>query len=217
MTKIKICGLTRPEDIAAVNRYLPEYIGFVFAESRRRVTGQQASWLKQGLDDRIQAVGVFVNEKVPVIADLCNSGIIDMIQLHGDENQAFIKELKYRTDRPIIKALRVQNQMQIWEAQQLPCDYLLLDTYVPDRSGGSGQLFDHRLIPVLQKPYFLAGGLNNENIPNIVEHFAPYAVDVSSGVETEGSKDDIKIRDIINTVRVIRPSHAVNTQCCCER
>ncbi len=201
MTKVKICGLTRSEDIAAVNRYLPDYIGFVFADSHRRVTGRQARLLRQELDDRIHVIGVFVNEKVPVIAELCNTGTIDMIQLHGDENEAFIQELKKWIDHPIIKALRVQNHTQILEAQQLSCDYLLLDTYLPGRYGGSGQLFDHSLIPVLEKPYFLAGGLHNNNIQSIVEHYHPYAVDLSSGVETEGAKDEVKIRDVINTVK----------------
>jgi len=205
MTKVKICGLTRQEDIAAVNRYLPDYMGFVFAPgSRRRVTPEQACLLKERLDSRIKAVGVFTNETVQNIAALCDTGVIDIVQLHGDETEEFIRALRKKTASPVIKAVRVRSAEQILQAQELSCDLLLLDTYQKGRYGGSGKTFDHSLIPALQKPFFLAGGLNESNIEQAVLASRPFAVDVSSGAETDGVKDENKIRRIMETVRNIR-------------
>jgi phosphoribosylanthranilate isomerase len=201
MTRIKICGLTRLEDIEAVNHCLPEYVGFVFAPSRRQVTPAHARLLKQRLDPRIQAVGVFVNETVENIALLCAAGTIDVVQLHGDEDQGFIDSLRQRVVCPIIKAIRVKSSEQVGQAQELPCDLLLLDTYQEGRYGGSGQTFDRALIPELQKPFLLAGGLNADNIRQAIEECHPWGVDISSGVETLGTKDEAKIREIIAAVR----------------
>ncbi len=201
MTKIKICGLTRKEDIAAVNRWLPDYAGFVFCQSRRRVTPERAVFLKADLDSRIQAVGVFINEPVYSIVELCNTCVIDVVQLHGDESEAYIRELKSRIDCPVIKAVRVRSAEQVRRAEQLSCDLLLLDTYQKTEYGGSGKTFDHSMIPLLEKRFFLAGGLKNDNISLIIEKYNPYGVDISSGVETDGLKDETKIRQIIQTVR----------------
>jgi phosphoribosylanthranilate isomerase len=201
MTKIKICGLTRREDIETVNRWLPDYAGFVFAQSRRQVTPEQAALLKADLDPRIKAVGVFVNAPVSSIVKLCNTGVIDVVQLHGDESEAYIKELKEQIDSPVIKAVRVQSAEQVQQAEQLSCDLLLLDTYQKGEYGGSGQTFDHALIPDLQKRFFLAGGLENNNIARAIKRCKPYGVDISSGVETDGLKDEGKIKRIIQTVR----------------
>ena len=202
MTRIKICGLSRTEDIAAVNRWLPDYIGFVFAsESRRRVTPEQARILKEGLDSRIKAFGVFTNAPLQAIVELCEAGIIDIVQLHGDETEEFICVLKQKTSCPIIKAIQVQSSEQILHAKRLSCDLLLLDTFEKGKFGGSGKTFDHSLIPVMQKPFFLAGGLHNGNIAQVISRCHPFAVDVSSGVETDGAKDESKIRQIIETVR----------------
>lgn len=203
MTKIKICGLTRKEDIESVNRWLPDYIGFVFCESRRQVTPEQAGLLKAGLDSRIKAVGVFVNEPVISIVKLCNTGVIDVVQLHGDESEEYIRELKNQIDCPVIKAVRVKSAEQIWQAEKLSCDLLLLDTYQKEQYGGSGKTFDYSMIPFLQKRFFLAGGLENSNIAQAIEKCNPYGVDISSGVETDGLKDENKIRQIIQTVRSI--------------
>lgn len=203
MTKIKICGLTRKEDIESVNRWLPDYIGFVFCESRRQVTPEQAGLLKAGLDSRIKAVGVFVNEPVISIVKLCNTGVIDVVQLHGDESEEYIRELKNQIDCPVIKAVRVKSAEQIWQAEKLSCDLLLLDTYQKEQYGGSGKTFDYSMIPFLQKRFFLAGGLENSNIVQAIEKCNPYGVDISSGVETDGLKDENKIRQIIQTVRSI--------------
>lgn len=201
MTIIKICGLTRKEDIAAVNRCRPDYIGFVFADSRRQVTVKQAHLLKNNLDATISAVGVFVNAPLQSIVEICAKEIIDVIQLHGEENQTFIKELQCRTSCPVVKTVRVQNTQQILETQKLPCDCLLLDAFDPHQYGGSGRSFDHSMIPLLNKPFFLAGGLDSSNVEEIIKNYSPYAVDISSGVETNGLKDEDKIRHIVGLVR----------------
>lgn len=204
MSKIKICGLKRQEDISMVNELSPDYIGFVFAKSSRQVTGMQAEELKNQLLPSIKAVGVFVNEEQEKILHLCERGIIDLVQLHGDETQAYIQELKNLISCPVIKAVRVQSSEQISRAEELPCDYLLLDTYTKGQYGGSGQVFDRTLIPQLTKPFFLAGGLTADNVAASIKECqkcAPYAVDVSSAVETDGVKDRQKAADFILRVR----------------
>lgn len=200
MPKIKICGLTRPQDIDIVNETQPNYIGFVFAESRRRVTTEQAAAMKERLDARIKAVGVFVNAVQEDIIGLCRAGIIDLIQLHGDEDEVYISSLKEHVQNPVIKAVRVENSEQVLRAQSLPCDYLLLDTYDKNAAGGTGIRFDHALIPTLVKPFFLAGGLHAGNIREAAAHH-PFCIDVSSGAETDGVKDDGKIKEIVRLVR----------------
>lgn len=200
MTKIKICGLSRIQDIEAVNEVLPDYIGFVFADSRRKIDVQKAADLKKYLNPKISAVGVFVNVAVNEIINLCEKHIIDMIQLHGDEDHTYIEQLKREVANPIIKAVRVQSQQQILKTQTFSCDYLLLDTYRDKTYGGSGKVFDHILIPKLEKPFFLAGGLNAENIADAMQYH-PYCFDVSSGAESGGVKDREKIKQIVNIVR----------------
>lgn len=199
--KVKICGLCRMEDISYVNACLPDYVGFVFAESRRQVTPKQAKEMREALDSHIQTVGVFVNENMETILRLCSQGILDLIQLHGDEDEDYLKRLAAGTDVPIIRAVRVQSTQQILEAQQRECDYLLLDTYIPGQYGGGGKSFDPKLVPPLSKPWFLAGGLDPGNIEEKLAGYRPFGVDVSSGVETEGRKDPEKIRAFIEQVR----------------
>ena len=130
MKKVKICGLRRPEDIQMVNRLKPDYAGFVFAASSRQVTISQAEKLSGLLDSDICPVGVFVNEDPEIVAKIAESGIIRLIQLHGEEDAEYIQELKKKTGRLVMKAVRVKDTEAILEAEQLPCDYLLLDTYV---------------------------------------------------------------------------------------
>ena len=201
MTKVKICGLTRPLDIEIVNEVLPDYIGFVFAKSRRQISDAVAKELKRKLDPRITTVGVFVNEDPERILWLCNNKVIDIPQLHGDEDEEYITNLKAKLSNPIIKAVRVRNHEDIANAQQLPVDYLLLDAYKEGLYGGSGDTFDWTMISKVQKPYFLAGGLNCDNIMHATNQVKPYAIDISSGVETDGYKDKNKIIDIITKVR----------------
>lgn len=200
MVNVKICGLRRSEDVKVVNLLCPDYVGFVFAKSKRKVTDQTAMELKEMLNPRIQAAGVFVNEQPEKIISLCEKNIIDLIQLHGDEDDTYIKLLKNKTDTPVIKAIRVRSREQMIKAQELPCEYLLLDTYMPGMYGGSGNIFDWSLIPKMEKPYFLAGGLNTQNIGQAVSACSPYAVDVSSAVETDGWKDAEKMKQFMQVI-----------------
>ena len=202
MTKIKICGLKRTEDISYVNELLPDFAGFVFAKSSRQVDAKKAAELKKQLSPKIKAVGVFVNAEPEFIAKLYQQQIIDLAQLHGDETADYIHRLKHLCPSlPLIKAVRVQSTKQILEAEKLPCDYLLLDTWQKDSYGGSGKTFDRSLIPPLTKPWFLAGGLNAENIAESISQCHPWAVDVSSSVETNSVKDKEKIKTFIDHVR----------------
>lgn len=198
--RIKICGLVRIRDVEAVNRARPDFAGFVFAESSRQVSASLAAVLRRALDPRIPAVGVFVNAPIEEIVRLADSGTIQMIQLHGDEDETYIWELKRRVQAPVIRAVRVRSPLDILKAEALPCDYLLLDTYTGGQYGGSGRTFDWGMIPALGKPYFLAGGICEENVAQAVSH-GPYALDVSSAVETGGKKDPEKIDRMVEAVR----------------
>lgn len=202
--KVKICGLRRREDVSYVNESLPDYAGFVFAKSKRQVTQEQARELREILDPRVQAVGVFVNEEIETVVRLCEQNIIQLIQLHGDEDAAYLKRLSKQTDVPIIRAVRVQSAEQILEAQKQACDYLLLDTYIPGQYGGAGHSFDLKLIPPLRKPWFLAGGLDSKNVEEKLAKYRPFGVDISSGVETDGTKDPEKIRTFIENARGLK-------------
>lgn len=198
MSKIKICGIRRMEDIAYVNEEKPDYIGFVFAKSKRRITLEQAIELKSHLNKQILPVGVFVNETVDNILKFVESDAISMIQLHGDETLDYIRSLKEKTVIPVIKAIRPRSEKEIIDADKLPCDFLLLDTYSKDAYGGTGETFSWEIIPSnLQHPFFLAGGLNVNNIKPI----NCYGYDISGGVETEGIKDQTKIKNIISVIR----------------
>ena len=203
MVKLKICGLTRVADIAIANRVLPDYIGFVFAESRRKLSAAKAAGLAARLDPHIQKVGVFVNEEPAKIIDLCLEGIIDLVQLHGDEDEIYLKRLKAQIANPVIKAMRVRTAAQIAAAAKLSCDFLLLDTYSLRQYGGSGKIFDWGLIPPVSKPFFLAGGLNESNLLAALAATRAYAVDLSSGVETGGLKDEAKIAQVAAIVRSV--------------
>jgi phosphoribosylanthranilate isomerase len=230
---IKICGLTRPSDIDMVNVGKPEYIGFVFAKSRRMVTPLQATGLRKRLIPGIIPVGVFVDEPIEKVLALVRDDVIQMVQLHGKEDEEYIKRLKERTDRPIIKAISVRRVGDIQERASTIADYLLLDS----PGGGTGSTFDWSLIPdIIQdkkgvKPYFLAGGLNVDNIRTAISQTrvldadsvnsaisrtsvlhadcirttislaGTFAVDVSSGVETDGFKDSKKINEFIRRAR----------------
>ena len=202
--KLKFCGLTREADIRAANETRPDYIGFVFAESRRRVTDEQVARLRALLSPGIQAVGVFVNDDPTHIALLANRGVIDLIQLHGSESAAYIQRLRTMTAAPIICALRVGKHTDIKQAESNLVDFLLLDTYTKDAYGGSGRTFDWSLIGEVGKPYFLAGGLNESNIPHAMRTGA-YALDLSSGIETDGVKDAGKMRRVAALVKGGQP------------
>ncbi|MBQ9673948.1 MAG: phosphoribosylanthranilate isomerase [Ruminococcus sp.] len=202
MSKIKICGLRRSEDISFVNELRPDYIGFVFAKSKRQVSPAQAAKLKSELDRGISAVGVFVDEPIENVLDLCRSKTVDVVQLHGNEDSSYIDSLRKKITQPIIKAVRVQNAEQILQAEKLSVDYLLLDAYNPKLAGGTGEVFNWDIIPKnLYKPFFLAGGLSAENIARAIKTVQPYCVDLSGSVETDGFKDREKIKTVIEIVR----------------
>lgn len=203
MTKIKLCGLRRPEDVDMVNRVLPDFAGFVFAKGKRQVTPEAARTLRKLLDPEIRAVGVFVKAPVEEAAALANEGTIQCIQLHGDEDEAYIRQLRWRTKAPIIKVLRVKDETSLKDLERWDCDYFLLDTFAGSQFGGVGKAFDHSLLRQVQlpKPFFLAGGLNPGNVAEAIRECAPYGVDTSSGIETDGYKDEEKIRAFVRAVR----------------
>lgn len=199
MTRIKICGLRRPEDAESLNRLAVDYAGFVLAPSKRQVTPRQALEIKKELSPLIRTVGVYVNAPLSDIVEAVTSGLIDLVQLHGDEDAHYIRQLRDESDLPIIKACGVRSTADIYTANLLDCDYLLLDTYTKER-GGSGKVFDYRLIPPLSRPFFLAGGLRAENVRVALER-NPFAVDASSGLETDGYKDEAKVTAFVEAVR----------------
>ena len=197
MTKIKFCGLTGDCDIDAANELRPEYIGFVFApKSKRYVAPERAAELKRQLAAGIKAVGVFVNDDLYHVAELLNRGIIDIAQLHGSEDEEYIGHLRQLTGKPIIRAFRIKTAEDIAEAEKCTADHVLLDS-----GAGTGEVFDWKLIKNMKRPYFLAGGLSPDNVENAVEQLSPYAVDVSSGIETDGVKDKAKMAAFAAAVR----------------
>ena len=165
-------------------------------KSRRYVTPEKAAELKKLLDPDIQAVGVFVNEAAERIAALLNKGIIDIAQLHGAEDENEINQLRALTDKPIIKAFCIKKSEDITNAESCLADYILLDS-----GEGTGTVFDWKKIQNIQRPYFLAGGLSIDNVENAVRQLNPYAVDVSSGIETDGLKDKTKMAAFVAAVR----------------
>ena len=199
--KVKICGLRSLEDIGYVNELKPDFIGFVFAKSKRQVTAKQAAALKAQLADGIKAVGVFVNAQQEEILQLAQQGVIDIIQLHGDEDAAYCASLRAQAKLPIIKAVRVRDAGSLVGLEDFPSDYLLFDTYTPGQYGGTGQRFDLTLVENISKPYFIAGGLKAENVAEVLKNTKAFAVDVSGGVETNGLKDKEKIEAFIANVR----------------
>lgn len=201
MTKIKICGLTRIQDIEAVNKALPDFIGFVFASSRRQIDENKAKILKDFLNPSIQTVGVFVNEEPEKIIRICKNRIIDLIQLHGNENETYVYELRKYVPNKIIKAVRVKSHQDIENALNFPCDYLLLDAYHEGKYGGIGRTFNWSFITGISRPFFLAGGINSSNVHRAIRCHKPYCIDVSSGAETNGYKDPEKIMEIVAMVR----------------
>lgn len=211
MTKVKICGLKTLDDVDKVNKYLPEYAGFVFANTKRFVTDEQALMMKQALATEIKAVGVFVNEPIEHVAELCRRGIIDAAQLHGEESEEYIRNLKKITDISVIKATKVQNASQVAERMSEEADYMLFDTYKKGELGGTGERFELSILEECLenlasqgrkiKPYFLAGGLDETNVSEVLGRIGCYCVDVSTGVETDGVKDEVKIKSFIENVR----------------
>ena len=197
MTKIKLCGLSRACDIEEANRLQPDYIGFVFAKkSRRCVTAEQVGELKKQLRPEIRAVGVFVNEAPEAVAALLNRGVIDLAQLHGSEDAEYIRRLRDLTDSPLIQAFRIRSKEDLSRAEASAADEILLDA-----GAGTGTVFDWSLLRNMERRYFLAGGLNPENVREAIRDLHPYGVDVSSGIETDALKDRTKMAAFVAAVR----------------
>ena len=199
-TKIKICGLKRPEDITYVNEAKPDYCGFIieFPKSSRNVTGALVRELTAKLNPDIIPVGVFVNAAPERVEELLLDGTIHIAQLHGQEDEAYIKKLKSLTDHPVMKAFSIQEKKDLDAAAASSADLILLD----HGKGGTGETFDWSLLEGWTKrPYFLAGGLNPENIPEAIQRIHPWGIDLSSAVETDGKKDREKILQAVKTVR----------------
>lgn len=190
MARIKICGLRREEDVDYVNELKPDYIGFILSDGfKRSITRQQAIQLKARLSPDITAVGVFVDESEEYINSFIKDGIIDIAQLHGTEPP----ELAGRINAPVIKYF---NPSAFSRISEYDTDYFLFDS-----GTGSGKGFDWTAIPHTDKPFFLAGGINEDNIKNAIEQIKPYCIDLSSAVETDGFKDYNKIKKIMECVR----------------
>lgn len=206
MVKIKICGLRRAEDTAYVNVHKPDYIGFVFAPSKRQVSVAQAAALREKLDKNILCVGVFVNETKETVCKTAHTVGLDVLQLHGDEDLSYIRALKQMTSRAVWKALRVKNKREILMAARLPVDKIILDSYSNTMYGGTGHTFDWSLLDQLDPDFLkqrviISGGLNLNNVGLFLDHTKPYGIDVSSGVETGGYKDEEKISTFIKTAQ----------------
>ena len=183
MTKIKLCGLSRVADIEVANILLPEFVGFIFYEkSKRYISPNDAAALKNILDKKISAVGVFVNEKISAVAEI--SKFLDLIQLHGDEDDNYISELQKITGKKIIKAFKIKTAADLKIAKDSRADFILLDG-----GAGTGETFNWQMLKNFEREYFLAGGLTVENVSAAVQLLKPFAVDVSSGIETGGVKD----------------------------
>ena len=227
MVKVKFCGIRRTEDIEAMNRLKPDLAGFVFAKSKRQVTKEQAAGLKELLDPEIKTMAVLVNMPVEEAAVLANTGIADLLQLHGDEDATYIAKLKTLTGAKIIKAIRLRSgglpvqgngaEERVYTAnagllaEAAQADYYLFDTFLPDTYGGTGKTFSLSLLNnlLIDKPFFLAGGLDAGNVAGIIRKVQKdatllpffYGVDVSGGIETDGYKDTIKMEAFMKAIR----------------
>lgn len=202
-TKIKICGMRRAEDISFVNRYKPDYAGFILSQGfKRTVPYENFLELRKLLDTEIKAVGVFVNEPLENLLEKY-ADKLDVIQLHGEENEDYIQQLKKNTDCEIWKAARVQTVDDIENACKLSADKLLIDSFSKTLYGGTGKRVNLEIVKNahITKPFFLAGGLNAENVSDAIKEIHPYGVDFSSSVETDGFKDEKKIEKIVKLLR----------------
>jgi phosphoribosylanthranilate isomerase len=204
MTAVKICGIRRREDIEYINKIKPEYIGYIFAKSKRQIDGETAKMLNENLDKGILKVGVFVNSELDKLLETAEKASLDIIQLHGEEDFDYIERIPEKYE--IWKAIRVKNKDDIDTAHKYnslkKIDGILLDAYSEKAYGGMGETFDWNLIKEASfKKLILAGGLNSENITDAILKSNPDVVDVSSGVETDGFKDFEKIRKLMEKVR----------------
>ena len=217
--KVKMCGISKVETIPAIVDAKPDYMGLVFAPSKRQVTVDQAKILveelhrgyakKYGSDTEhdkngtIKTVGVFVNETVENLVTIANEANLDAVQLHGDEDEAFIQSLKERTNVEVWKAVQIRSAADAEAWIDSNADMLLFDAYHKDERGGTGEVFDWSCLDEFERPFMLAGGIDSTNVARAIRTVRPYGIDISSGIETEGVKDDEKIKAFTNIVRTI--------------
>ena len=198
--KVKMCGLYRPEDIDYANEVQPDYVGFVFyPKSHRVVTKEQAAEYRKKLSHGIRTVGVFVNEDPKTIIELLEEGILDVAQLHGDETEEDIQYLQAVCGKPVIKAVKVRDRYDVEAWLDSSADYLLFDNGM-----GTGQALDWSVLGGIDREFFLAGGLQSENLTEAMEVVRPYALDISSGIESNRKKDQEKMRRIMELVEQYR-------------
>ena len=217
--KVKMCGISQIETIPAVVEAKPDYMGLVFAPSKRQVTVDQAKTLveelhkvyvkkygsdtEQDKDDTIKTVGVFVNETVDNLVTIANEANLDVVQLHGDEDEAFIQSLKERTNVEVWKAVQIRSAADAEAWIDSSADMLLFDAYHKDERGGTGEVFDWSCLDAFERPFMLAGGIDSTNVARAIRTVRPYGIDISSGIETNGVKDDEKITAFIKIVKSI--------------
>lgn len=197
MTKIKICGLRTEEDVRLVNEYRPEYCGFIFWEpSKRYITPEKAASLIKLLDPAITPVGVFLDEDAKKTVEVVQLSGVRLVQLHGKEDDAYISKVRELTGRKVIKAFKPSSEEDVIAAEKSSADMIMFDA-----GAGSGKTFNWDVLKDCKREYFLAGGLAPENAELAVRTLRPYALDVSSGVETDGIKDGSKIEEFIKVTR----------------
>jgi indole-3-glycerol phosphate synthase/phosphoribosylanthranilate isomerase len=217
--KVKMCGISKVETIPAVVEAKPDYMGLVFAPSKRQVTVDQAKTLveelhkqytkrynngaEQSNNDEIKTVGVFVNETLDNLVSIATETNLDAVQLHGDEDEAFIQSLKERTNVEVWKAVQIRSAADAEAWIDSSADMLLFDAYHKDERGGTGEVFDWSCLDEFERPFMLAGGIDSTNVARAIRTVRPYGIDISSGIETEGVKDDEKIKAFTNIVRTI--------------
>ena len=206
--KVKMCGISKVETIPAVVEAKPDYMGLVFAPSKRQVTVEQAKTLVEELHKQyeIKTVGVFVNETVENLLKIAEEVKLDVIQLHGDEDEAFIQSLKECTNVEVWKAVQVRSAADAEKWIDSSADMLLFDAYHKDERGGTGEVFDWSSLDAFERPFMLAGGIDSTNVARAIRTVRPYGIDISSGVEIEGVKDNEKIKAFTNIVRTIAQS-----------
>ena len=217
--KVKMCGISKVETIPAVVEAKPDYMGLVFAPSKRQVTVDQAKTLveelhkqyatrynsgaEQSTNDEIKTVGVFVNETLDNLVKIATEANLDVVQLHGDEDEAFIQSLKERTNVEVWKAVQIRSAADAETWSDSSADMLLFDAYHKDERGGTGEVFDWSCLDEFERPFMLAGGIDSTNVARAIRTVRPYGIDISSGIETDGVKDDEKIKAFTNIVRTI--------------
>lgn len=195
---VKFCGIRRLEDVRAVNKTLPDMAGFILVKGRKRyISPEKVCELRQKLDPSVKVVGVFVDEDIEEVKRLLADGIIDIAQLHGNESDEYIRELKASTDAYVIKAVGIRNADDVRNAEASPADLVIVDS----PGGGTGNTFDWDLLQKIERPYILAGGISIENIEEAAAKLNPYGVDVSSGIETNGFKDEDKMKAFMALIK----------------